>query len=104
MEGEVDDERDDEREEEREEEEDDEEESEGEREEGEGEAEEEAEEEEEGKVSKGRASYWTAHVDEVEAEHYQFSAVLYFNTAWESFTGGAFAFRDVDADRIIEPR
>ena len=75
----MDDEREEEMEEEREEEEDDEEESEREREEGEGEG----EEEEEGKVSKGRASYWTAHVDEVEAEHYQFSAVLYFNTAWE---------------------
>ena len=52
----------------------------------------------------GRADYWTPHVDEVEAPHYQFSAVLYLNTAWESFTGGAFAFRDLDADRIVEPR
>ena len=51
-----------------------------------------------------RASYWTPHVDEGEVAAYQFSAVLYLNTAWESFTGGAFAFRDLDADRIVEPR
>lgn len=52
----------------------------------------------------GPARYWNAHVDEAQVAAFQFSAVLYLSTAGSDFSGGAFSFRDSDADRIVEPR
>jgi predicted 2-oxoglutarate/Fe(II)-dependent dioxygenase YbiX len=49
--------------------------------------------------------YWHAHVDKCSILSYDISAVLYLNTSGEgTFEGGAFAFLDADADRLVEPR
>lgn len=45
--------------------------------------------------------YWNAHVDKANIPSYDWSALLYLRAPSE---GGAFAFVDRDADRVVEPR
>jgi len=55
-------------------------------------------------VSDADAAYAVAHCDKANRAAYDVSAVCYLATAGVLFGGGAFAFLDADADRIVEPR
>ncbi|CAE7660623.1 DNAH7, partial [Symbiodinium microadriaticum] len=48
--------------------------------------------------------YWAPHIDKANVPDYDVSAILYLSTMGEQFSGGAFAFNDADADRIVEPK
>ena len=48
--------------------------------------------------------YWAPHIDKANVPDYDVSAILYLSTMGEQFSGGAFAFNDADADRLIEPK
>ena len=48
--------------------------------------------------------YWAPHIDKANVPGYDVSAILYLSTMGEQFSGGAFAFNDADADRIVEPK
>ena len=43
------------------------------------------------------------HVDRANVPEYEISTLLYLSTAGVDFEGGAFAFNDPDADRLVEP-
>ena len=46
--------------------------------------------------------YWNAHSDKANIASYDHSALLYLSQP-QDFEGGAFAFVDADADRLVAP-
>ena len=46
---------------------------------------------------------YAPHVDKANQPLYDISALLYLTTAGEDFSGGFFAFNDVDCDRMVRP-
>merc|ERR1719282_1161344 len=43
------------------------------------------------------------HVDKANIASYDWSALLYFNSAGEDFDGGELVFHDADIDRVVQP-
>ena len=46
---------------------------------------------------------YAPHVDKANQPEYDVSALLYLTTAGQDFSGGLFAFNDIDCDRLIRP-
>ena len=47
--------------------------------------------------------YWDVHCDKAEIATWDYSALVYLNSAGRDFRGGEFSFVDADADRLVTP-